>query len=141
MKRSLLFAALMLGLPLQVLAARQESCPKIEQIQHRGGVYTTVDQHWLGISQSGSSAVIGFTEATFYPDGAKNLRGRLNSCSYQLDGGQMLDMRYKRDASSDVIVNIRDNGQWSRQEGPFGIVYHLCKGPDPSVCAFSESQS
>ncbi|WP_426285553.1 DUF3757 domain-containing protein [Luteibacter sp. E-22] len=116
-----------------------EHCPQPSTIVNHHGVHKATAQdsryEWVGVAPAGNDGnVLRFEEAVFYPGGETATDGELARCSYKLERGA-LDMAYL-DTSGRPKVRLHDRHAWTRELGPFGIVYHKCTATDGVGCTF-----
>lgn len=116
-----------------------EHCPHPSAIVSNHGVHRATAQdpryEWVGVAPAGNDGkVLRFGEATFYPDSETATDGELAHCSYKLERGA-LDMAYV-DISGRPKVRLHDRDAWTREAGPFGVVYYACTARDGTGCTF-----
>ncbi|MDQ0011612.1 hypothetical protein J2T07_003826 [Luteibacter jiangsuensis] len=116
-----------------------EHCPHPFTIVSQHGVHKAPAQdsryEWVGVAPAGNDGnVVRFEEAIFYPDSETAIDGELARCSYKLERGA-LDMAYM-DMAGRPKLRLHDRHAWTRELGPFGVVYHTCTATDGIGCTF-----
>ena len=133
--------------PVTALAGVVEHCPRTNDIAVRSSTYVAPTQdgkgEWLGVTQTGSGGrIVRFEEAIFYPDdaamGSGSPRGELAKCTYKVEQG-VVDLSYKPSDGARPKVTLENSHAWSKETGPFGLVYYQCAGAPAEHCAFRES--
>ncbi|MDE1165151.1 MAG: DUF3757 domain-containing protein [Pseudomonas sp.] len=118
-------------------AQGQEYCPATDAISQVGATYSapTADGEgqWYGVAAAGAGQVQAFTEGVFraHETSSKGVvHGEILRCSYTLQGGSSLDMRFKQPGT---LVSIDDTQGWEQWH-----TQYFCENPEATACRFTE---
>lgn len=146
MKMKFLVAAAPLFFSMSSWAVSFESCPAPADITGKYGIYTATTAsakgEWLGVlspSAVQNQKVVSFENGVFYPsNNASGTVGAVGYCQYKVGNGEGLNMRYRPNESSDVLVQLRNLDKWKQVTTEIGLVLYECTNQAPGDCAFSD---
>jgi hypothetical protein len=136
LKKLLLCAPLLLS--SHAWASVTEYCPSPSDIQElAAGVYKAPtaggNGEWYGVSQNGKGPVGEFDVAIFKPHGnveGNTATGEILRCSYSLQSGGVVDMKFKREGTVATIEVKEPWQEWYSQ--------YYCESKEARACQFKE---
>ena len=144
MKKSMCFAIAAAVMGFCAASQATENCPVLKNIEEVGsGVYRAKGERgeWLGVMRgvvAQKAPVQTFEEAITIQEGV-SAPLKFQHCSYGIGKRNTLEMRFIPTAAKEFAVNLEGNA-WLKQDGPFGLIYHVCAKTSPDNCKFAVIQ-
>lgn len=134
---------ILLLVPFSTILAAIESCPKLENIHQKYGVYTAQegDGQWFGVAHkdTGGGDIQHFLKAIYYPvNGNSMTEGMLFKCIYGLQYGTV-DISFRNMQfiqRGGFFVSLMEGMRWEeRRDGNKSI--YVCSDRNVDNCKFS----
>lgn len=125
------------------LASEMESCPSVENVTLRGGIYTAptnrAGHEWIAVSSVATAPQLeSFDVGVFYPqNNQQGSVGRLGYCEYKAQDRSRVNMYYRQRTSNEVSMRLANTENWKMIESGLGLVVYECNTATPGACAFT----
>lgn len=125
------------------LVSAAESCPSVDNVTLREGVYTApshrAGDEWIAVSSALSpSRLTSFEGAVFYPlNNQQGTAGRIGYCEYKAQDRSRINLLYRQSTANEHSMRLANIDSWTMIESGVGLIVYECTAANAGACAFS----
>ena len=120
-----------------------ESCPSVESVTLRAGIYTApaakAGSEWIAVSGAPSASRLeSFEAGVFYPESnQQGSVGKIGYCEYKTQDRSRVSLHYRQSSTEEHSMRLLNVGNWTFMESGLGLKLYECTVSNPGACAFS----